>query len=355
LRKLFSDREAEIALHLTLINEEARVVAYRAHQPEPEVASLLAGMAAKGLISADYPQDGNPQYAISQFVVGFWEDQVNRLDRELVELFEEYAPLFFQKGPWRTVPQLRTIPVNVDIPITSEVMPYESAGEIIRAKTAIAVRNCVCRQERQLVSKGCNKPVETCLSFDGAAHNTVASGKGRFLTQEEALDLLDQAQKAGLVLQPANSKNPSYLCACCGCCCGVLRHIKEDDKPAALVKNNFIAWHDADLCSACGLCLEICPMDALVSESDGSIAHHKERCIGCGLCVSVCPNQAVGLIRKPIDEQVTIPANTLRTYLNLGFARGTWNVFSLVNLLFKSTLHRITAPRSTNTLRTRKK
>ncbi len=37
LRKLFSPEEAELVMHLTLIEEEARVVAFRAHQPLEKV------------------------------------------------------------------------------------------------------------------------------------------------------------------------------------------------------------------------------------------------------------------------------------------------------------------------------
>ena len=32
-----------------------------------------------------------------QFVVGFWEGQVDRLDRELVEMFEEYLPVYARR------------------------------------------------------------------------------------------------------------------------------------------------------------------------------------------------------------------------------------------------------------------
>ncbi len=344
LRKLFSAAEAELALHLTLLNEEARVVAFRAHLQVEHVSSMLAEMAHKGLVSLNHVDGKPPTYSISQFVVGFWEDQVNRLDRELVELFEQYAPQYFVHGPWTSVPQIRTIPVHETIPVTSAVLPYERAEEIIRANTVFAVRNCVCRQEHHLLDHQCGKPLETCLSFGNAAANTAKSGKGRLISQEEALAVLKTAERHALVLQPANSQNPAFLCACCGCCCGVLRNIKHHAKPADLVANAFIANYDADLCIECGACLDRCQMEAL-TQPQGTMSFNVDRCIGCGLCVSECPTGAMTLVRKPISEQPKIPLNTLHTYVKMGWQRRKMTPGSLVSLALRSGVDRLLAPR----------
>ncbi len=345
LQHLFSEQEAELAIHLTLLDESARVVAFRARQPESRVAPMLEEMARKGLINARHPAGEVPVYSGNQFVVGFWEDQVNRLDVPLVKLFEEYAPIYFEKGPWKHLPQIRTIPINEAIQITSEVMPYDQVETILRSKKKIAVRNCVCRQERHVVGKGCDKPIETCLSFDGAARNTVESGKGRFISLNEALSIVEKAQKAGLVLQPANSQNPIFLCACCGCCCGVLRHIKADPNPASLVANPYHAEHDPEICTACGLCLEVCPMEALTLATDGSIAFDQLRCIGCGLCVGVCPEGAVKLVRKAAALIAVPPRNVVGTYLKLAVKRKSWTIFDMAGLVIKSFMDRLIAPR----------
>lgn len=344
LEHLFTRQEAEIALHLTLLDEEVRVVAFRARRPVEEVAEVLAAMDRKGLVDCNHVDEDRPRYSISQFVIGFYEGQVNRLDHSLVEMFEAYAPIFFQEGPWQEVPQIRTIPVMEAIPITSEVMPYEHIEKIIRSKKEFAVRNCVCRQEQQLLHKGCDSPMETCIQFDGAARGTVASGKGRSISQDEALEIIHQAQKAGLVLQPANSKDPIFLCACCSCCCGVLRSIKNSPHPSRLVVNPFINRHHPERCTNCGACLNICPMDALYV-LDGAISLNQERCIGCGLCVSVCASHAVEIVRKPDAERVHIPANIVETYSRMGLKSGRWNYPGMIGMVLKSYWHRLIAPR----------
>ena len=47
------------------------------------------------------------------------------------------------------------------------------------------------------------------------------------------------------------------------------------------------------LCSACGLCVEVCPYDARVLEPDAHTAEVIEvLCQGCGACIAACPNKA---------------------------------------------------------------
>jgi len=335
LKHLFTEEEAKLALHLGLLSESASVIARKARLTTEVTADLLEEMVRKGLISGSYPEGKPPQYTISQFVIGFYEDQVNRLEPELVDLFEAYAPIYFEKGPWKKFPQVRTIPVNETISITSEVLPYFQAEDILRSKTHIAVRNCVCRQEREILDDGCGKPMEACFSFDGAALNTVKTGKGRLISLDEALEIIKEARTAGLVLQPANSQNPIFMCACCSCCCGVLRHIKNEPNPGDLVANPFIMEYDQITCIACGDCVEICPMGALTMDEFGEVHLAQIRCIGCGLCVSVCPSNAVQVVQKAKGEQPKIPKTTTGTYLNIARERGLSNVFALVNMVIK--------------------
>jgi Na+-translocating ferredoxin:NAD+ oxidoreductase subunit B len=345
LQKLFSPEEARIFMQLSLLGESTKIIAYRLHQPVASVSKVLVEMEQKGLISGNGKTGDLAEYSVNQFVIGFYEDQVNHLDRELAELIEEYFPYFFKHSSWTKVPQIRTIPVGVSIPVKTEIMSYERAEEIISSHTRFAVRNCVCRQEQHIMGKGCNKPLETCLSFDGGAEYTVNVGRGRMISQAEALEILRQADQAGLVLEPGNSKDPGFMCACCGCCCGVLRGLKMQEKPADLVANPFIASYDQNLCLACNTCIERCQMEAFCL-TDGTITFNADRCIGCGLCVTTCPSIAVTLIRKPVENQTPIPANTTQTYLKLAWVRGKLKFFHLAGMFIRSRFDRLLALRA---------
>ena len=340
LRKLFTPAEAALFMHLNLLDENAGVVAFRTRLPLAQVTCMLEKMAEKGLIASNSAPGRPVEYSVNQYVVGFMEDQVDHLDRELVDLIEEYTPVFFRESPWSKVPQIRTIPIRESIPVEHAVLPYERAEDIVHAHTRFAVRNCVCRQERDLLGQGCGKPLDVCLSFDNGADQAVRAGRARSISMEEALDIFKRADQAGLVLQPSNSQDPIFICACCGCCCGVLRNIKQFDRPADLVVNPFIARHAADLCTTCEVCLERCQMEALTLV-DGSISLDLKRCIGCGLCVSTCPTGALSLVRKA--QPPSIPKDTTSNYLQMAQAKDKLGLLRLAAMLVRSKIDRVLA------------
>jgi predicted transcriptional regulator len=129
---LFSPQDAALALHLTLLPEEARVIARRANLPFQEVKQRLEDMASRGLIYSIHHRERAPEYMAMQYVVGVWEFQVNRLDEGLVRDMDEYLHTLFDADLWRRAPQLRTIPIAESIAYPNEVMAYEQAREIVR-------------------------------------------------------------------------------------------------------------------------------------------------------------------------------------------------------------------------------
>ena len=342
LKRLFSPDEAELALHLTLIPEEPRVVARRAGIAREEAAQRLADMAGKGLIYSLQPESGLPRYQAAQFAVGIWEYQLNRLNPELIKDVEEYFEDLFNLETWKKAPQMRTIPVKQSINVEQKIMIYEQAEALIRDKKKIVVAPCICRKERRMVGEGCAKPLETCLSFDSVADFYERNGLGRLINQQEALDILKAAEEAGLVLQPANARETTFLCCCCGDCCGVLRNLKRHPQPASLVSSPFVAVVEPETCDACGTCLDRCQMEALELDGD-TVVIDAYRCIGCGLCVTTCPTDSLSLMRKPEDEQVAVPKDIVQTMIQLGQERGKLGRAELVKMVVKSKADRLLA------------
>ncbi len=211
LRRLFTPEEAKLAVHLTPILEEPRVIARRARIPVDEAGRRLEKMFEKGLIFGLHKKNKPPLYMAEQFVVGFWEGQVNKLDRELIKDAEEYLSSYFEKSSWWAVPQLRTIPVGKSISTQNEVLSYERAEELVRAQRTFAVGNCICRQEKRLMGEACGKPEESCMSFGTAARINVRTGRAREINMEEALAILRKAEEVGLVLQPGNAKKALFI------------------------------------------------------------------------------------------------------------------------------------------------
>ncbi len=342
LRRLFTPEDAEFAIYLTLIPEEPRVISRRAKIPVKEAARRLQEMEKKGLIMGIVEENKPPLYMALQYAVGFWEGQLNKLDPELVEDGEAYLDTFMEQGFWRGTPQMRTIPVNKSIAIENAVMPYEKAEELVRSKKSFAVSNCICRQGMRILGKGCNKPEESCLQLGIAAESVVRNDKGRAISMEEALAILQRAEEAGLVLQPNNAKDPLFICTCCGCCCGVLKSLKRYPEPASMVASAFWASLNTETCKGCGLCTKRCQMEAFHLDNKKSVLDVK-RCIGCGLCVSTCPTHSLSLVRKPKAKQPYVPKDIIKTSIRVGQARGKLGMGKLIGMQVRSKLDRLLA------------
>lgn len=320
LKRLFTEEEARIALGLAMMPEPVAAIAGRLGMDEAALAPVLKEMSKKGLIYRT-GKGGVNSYMAAQFVVGIWEYNLNRLDEGLIRDVNEYLPQFMHKS-WiaHDTKQLRVIPVSQEITAQMETMPYEQAEEIVRTQSKIVVSDCICRKEHQMMDKGCDYPMEVCLAFGAGAYYYEENGLGRSIGQDEALSILKQGREAGLVLQPGNSKKPTNICMCCGCCCQVLKNLKTLDQPAAAVHTNFYARVNQGDCTGCEICVDRCHMDAITV--DGVAQVDARRCIGCGVCISECPTEALEFVQKEDAERYDPPANVFETYVTMAKERG---------------------------------
>src|SRR5512135_3551599 len=85
LKRLFTPKEAKLAVHLTLDREEARVIADRARVDLGEAERRLRKMARKGLIFSIESEGASTLYQAVPWVVGIYEFQVKNLDESFVQ------------------------------------------------------------------------------------------------------------------------------------------------------------------------------------------------------------------------------------------------------------------------------
>jgi len=69
-------------------------------------------------------------------------------------------------------------------------------------------------------------------------------------------------------------------------------------------------WIDDDSCVGCGVCVDDCPVDAILMEDDKAKIN-MEDCIHCGICHGVCPQEAVRHDSEKIPE--VVKANVAET------------------------------------------
>lgn len=307
LAKLFTVEEAELAVHLSLEREDAGVIAERAGLPVAEVGERLEVMAEKGLIMS-FEVDGDMKYQAAPWVIGIYEFQVNRLSDDFLEGMNEYYTQTIRVERPRTIPQMRTIPINKSVDSKLNVLPYEQVDELVDSHTRFAVAPCICRTKETKQGRGCDAPVETCIMFGEWADFYTRTGRGRTIDKAEVKDILEKANKANLVLNPTNSKFVAAICCCCGDCCGILKGLQYHSKPSENVASSFIVEYDPEVCIGCGVCVNRCQMQA-ITRDEPRVDVNTDRCIGCGLCVSTCPADALKLVRKP-EKDTSEPPDT---------------------------------------------
>jgi Pyruvate/2-oxoacid:ferredoxin oxidoreductase delta subunit len=306
LRILFTPEEASIAIHMSFTPKPADKIAAAAGSRIENVAACLETMADKAVIFSR-EKDGKHLYGLVPTIPGLFEFPLMRgikteTQKKLGKLWEQYHREGMGSSfAGQPTPLARVIPVRQAISDASRVHPYEEVARFIEQAGEIAVAECACRVSVQ----ACKAPTDRCLIFDGPARFLIQRGYARRINREEALAILDCAEKEGLVHTSNNSADKAgFICNCCRCCCTILRGRTQLHEPHAFDSSNFMAQIDSDLCTACGSCLEDrCPMDAIKMQGDCAVID-PGRCIGCGLCVSVCPVEAIALQRRAEDCEV---------------------------------------------------
>lgn len=318
LGHLFSEDDARVALAVSALAEPSSTIRRRLHPMRPleELRSKLEDMAGRGLILRT--GRSRPRFGKLPFVLGIYEMQLTRLTPE----FERDVLTYFEAGFARALhtkktTQMRTVPVGVSFAPDRDVVGYDDIRAYVRTSAGpFAAMACICRTGKALVGHPCSQTTrhDTCLTIGHAASGMVESGAARFVTRDEMLQLLDEADRDGLVLQPENTQAPNYVCCCCGCCCGVLTTAKRLPEPATFFNANYYAVSEAAKCEGCGACLPRCQMEA-ISLVTGAAVVEAARCIGCALCLEPCPSGALSLIKK--EQPRVPPKNTSALYARI--------------------------------------
>ncbi len=319
LKDLITPEEAEMAVHCsTMAPEPAARIYERIREAGismslDDLKKMLDHMAYRGILLVFQEGYKEKHYKNAGVTAGGMTDfQVNRLTKGLAKDFYQYHEEIFSQVETTGaigVPQLRTIPVEKSIPAPEKhlVSTYDDVKKLVEdAPGPISVAPCVCRQFKDLLGRPCKHSDlrEWCLQIGpDHARQYVEMGCGRYVTKEEAFEILDKAQEVGLILQPENSQHPENVCMCCGDCCDLLSAVKMAPRPVDFYASNFHAQIDPALCKGCGTCVKRCELQARTVVENIAVVD-LDRCIGCGACVTGCETGAARLKKKEVE---TVP------------------------------------------------
>lgn len=346
---LFSEQEARLLSQLPLRPFSAAKAARVWKSSEPAARNTLEKLAARGVL-LDLEHDGKTVYFLPPPMAGFFEFSLMRVrtdidQKELSRLFFRYINVedaFIRDLFTGGETQLGRVLVNepaLQAEASSQVLDYERASEIIRTASHIAVGLCYCRHKMLHVGRGCDAPLDNCMTLNAAAESLIRHGHARGVDAAEGLDLLQKARALNLVQCADNVREQvNFICHCCGCCCEALIATRRLAIPNALYTTNLILKTDQEACIGCGNCARRCPIEAI--EMTPSCAPHVKRkakvnedlCLGCGVCVKSCHLAALRLV--PRSKRIITPINSAHRLVLMAIERG-----KLQNLIFDNQAH----------------
>ena len=344
LKLLFSPEEAELARGIPGQPTSLDVLSQKLTIPPDKLEDKLTEMAQRGLV-VDLEHNGQQYFSLSPVVIGFFEFTFMRTRddmpmAELARLFEEYftkddrfvrSVFQGQTQVGRRLVREEALPEGDHV----EILDWERASHIIQTASAIGVSLCPCRHELSHLGNACDKPQLVCLSLNYSADILIRNGIAKAISTEEAMRILEQCKEVGLAQTGDNvQRKVTYICNCCGCCCGMVRALKTFDIRNAIVTSNWIMEVDLSKCNGCGKCAEACPTEAIeiVEEREEGkkrrwAVRDETLCLGCGVCYSVCKHG--GITMKPRAQRVLTPETVFDREVMMAIERG-----KLANLIF---------------------
>lgn len=162
---------------------------------------------------------------------------------------------------------MHVIPVEKAIQMENQSVDLEHLSYWLKKYEGhIGVGQCSCRKSRAVLGEGCgDDEMSWCIGVGDFADYCRETGKGRDITYEEAMEILQKAEDNGFVHQITNIDGENKIFGICNCnvnICNGLRTSQLFNTPN-MSRSAYTAKVEKDKCVACGKCVEYCPAGAV--------------------------------------------------------------------------------------------
>ena len=280
LAAMCTDEMAEIALKMGVRKPRTlKDMVKLTGKDEAYLEDILQKMSVNGVVEYNWenPQH-EKQYELPMFVPGsaeFSNMNSDMLEKnpELGRFFERMSRLPLEKVTPMVPPGgagigMHVIPVEKAISMENNSVSIEHISHWLdKYNGRYAASPCSCRKSRKTFDEGCaDDPADWCIAVGDMADYVVETNKGgRYITKEEALEILQKAEDNGFVHQITNIDGEDKIFAICNCnvnVCYALRTSQLFNTPN-MSRSAYVAHVDKANCVACGRCVEYCPAGAV--------------------------------------------------------------------------------------------
>ena len=252
-------------------------LAQRNNMTPDEAEAMAEKIAGIGLLEFDRDNSAHhKQYFVPQWVVGSGEYMM--MNGKLLEKHPEVATFFNYASSVpvgkiaHMVPPggggigMHVIPVEKAIEANSKAVSLEKLSYWLKKYDKICADICSCRRQQTIRGEGDGNVEDYyCLAVGDMAEYIVESHKdAHYITYDEAMEILQNAEEKGYVHQITNLDGEDKIVGICNCntsTCNALRTSQLFNTPN-LSASAYRAHVNPDNCVGCGKCVEICPVGA---------------------------------------------------------------------------------------------
>ena len=278
LDEVLTKEEAKFLLNFkkTRVPYDTPTLAKMNNMSEEECQKMIDHLCWVGVLEMNRENaDHHKQYNVPIFVPGSAEfmmmnDELTAQHPNLATFFNLMTQMPLENVTPMVPPGgagvgMHVIPVEKAIEHENNSASVEHISHWLSKYDKYSVGQCTCRKQQTMRGEGSGEiNGEFCMGVGDMAEYCVDRGMGRYITYDEALEILARAERHGFVHQITNIDGEEKIVAICNCAPGVCNALRTSQlyNTPNMSRSAYRAHVEKAKCVACGKCVEVCPVGA---------------------------------------------------------------------------------------------